>query len=343
MPTTVTSTIKSSGGDYTSLSAWEADKQVDLTFTDEIQEAECFAFEDTTAFTIDGWTTSATQYVRVFASAGEGHSGFWDETKFFLSSTDVDLLYIIEEFVRIEGIQFEVTAGGANIQGIRVGRLEVPNLVRIEKCLFKGIISGGGAAACAAVHGDDSADGNCLIELINCVAWDFFITDFPDALVTYGFYNQFSDMRMYNCTTYNCGIGYKVVGTSFKSTAVNCLGYNNEKNTNYIDFSPSTTFQNSSNNGSTDLSAPGTSVQTDMAATDVDLLSETETDSDFLAIDSTSDCVGTGTDDPLSGVYSDDIRGGTRGSTWDIGSDEFVVVVVAAADGIIPILRRRRR
>jgi hypothetical protein len=44
--------------------------------------------------------------------------------------------------------------------------------------------------------------------------------------------------------------------------------------------------------------------------------------------------VGTGTDDPGAGLYSDDITGTARTSVWDIGADEYV----AAAGGLsIPV------
>ena len=37
--------------------------------------------------------------------------------------------------------------------------------------------------------------------------------------------------------------------------------------------------------------------------------------------------IGVGTDDAGLGLYSDDIEGHTRTSTWDIGADEYIAAV----------------
>jgi len=67
MPTTVVHTIKSSGGDYSSLSAWEAAQQRNLVTADEIAVAECYGFVDTTLTTISGWTTGVNNYIIIRA------------------------------------------------------------------------------------------------------------------------------------------------------------------------------------------------------------------------------------------------------------------------------------
>ena len=42
MATEIVHTIRASGGDYTTLSAWEAAQQRDLVAADEIAVAECY-------------------------------------------------------------------------------------------------------------------------------------------------------------------------------------------------------------------------------------------------------------------------------------------------------------
>jgi hypothetical protein len=82
----ITHTIKSAGGDYTTLSAWESAQQRDLTSgsaisgtitgTDgQIEKAECYEMDLSGTVTINGWTTTASNYVWVMTPTGERHSG----------------------------------------------------------------------------------------------------------------------------------------------------------------------------------------------------------------------------------------------------------------------------
>lgn len=79
------------GHDYHSLSLWEAGEQGDLTgVRDEIAVAKCRATDgdaDTTAVVIDGWTTSATQYIKIWTDPSESHrhEGVWSDSKYRLS------------------------------------------------------------------------------------------------------------------------------------------------------------------------------------------------------------------------------------------------------------------
>ena len=78
MPTTVVKTIRASGGDYTTLSAWEAANQGNLVAADEVRVAECYndwpgGLND--AVNIDGSTTDATRYMAITVAAGHRHTG----------------------------------------------------------------------------------------------------------------------------------------------------------------------------------------------------------------------------------------------------------------------------
>jgi len=120
MATTVTKIIdpdNGSGTDYTSLSAWEAAQQGDLTgVRDEIAVAKCRCTggtADTTAVTIDGWTTSATQYIKIWTDPSESyrHSGKWETGNKYRIYTDGlnTLITVREEYVRFEGLQLYST------------------------------------------------------------------------------------------------------------------------------------------------------------------------------------------------------------------------------------------
>ena len=308
MPTTNTKTVKSAGGDYSSLSAWEAGRQANLVTGDLIEQAEVYAFNDTTAFTIDGWTTSSTQYIRIYAATGEGHAGYWDTSKYYLSATNANLISVVEDNVRIEGLQIQLTLNAVN----DLAALKVTGTgdVRVSRCIARCVVT--------SDAGVDAIDGFWLAgggKVYNCVAFGFKeTTTFRGS----GFKANVATGTFYNCTAYDCDYGFRsLFGLML---AKNCLSFGTGTKDFFEVFDAASDY-----NCSEDNTAPGAHSLINKASTDIDFLSTTYTDANFLAIDSTSVAVGAGTNDPASGLYSDDIRGTTRTSTWDIGADEYAL------------------
>lgn len=127
-----TSTIKSSGGNYSSLAAWEAAKQAVLAAT---EEAECYTFADTTPCTIAGWTTTSSFYIRIYTPSAERHDGTTG-TGYQLQSNGFEVgLTVTEENVRIEGIEFY---SGSNHQDLVVFNASGTCDIRLSYCLFSG-------------------------------------------------------------------------------------------------------------------------------------------------------------------------------------------------------------
>ena len=110
MPTVTTRTVKSSGGDYTSLSLWEADTDNDLVTADVIEQAECHAFTDTTAVTIAGATVDATRYRRVYPAAGAEAGMPWRTSGAYILQVNGSALSMQESYCRVERIQIDGTA-----------------------------------------------------------------------------------------------------------------------------------------------------------------------------------------------------------------------------------------
>lgn len=77
MATVVSHVIAPSGGDYTSLSAWESAQKRNLVSADEIAEARMRTFSgglnDSSAFN-SGWTTDATRFIRIIADTDHRHT-----------------------------------------------------------------------------------------------------------------------------------------------------------------------------------------------------------------------------------------------------------------------------
>jgi len=79
MPSTRTKTIRSSGGDYTTITAWEAGEQANLVTEDEIREGVCYNDWETGLddgrLDLDGWTADSTRYPKLTVADGHWHEG----------------------------------------------------------------------------------------------------------------------------------------------------------------------------------------------------------------------------------------------------------------------------
>lgn len=135
-------TIKSAGGDFTTLSAWEAAQAATLTAP---AEAECYNFALTNNFAISGITTSAANYIRIYAPLAERHDGrarAVSGTGFRISeSAAFGTVRIAANHVRLEGLEIEHT--GTNQPIIMASALAAgANDIRIEKCLIHDVATG---------------------------------------------------------------------------------------------------------------------------------------------------------------------------------------------------------
>ncbi|MBT4761837.1 MAG: hypothetical protein HOO06_09095 [Bdellovibrionaceae bacterium] len=91
----------------------------DLTASNEVWNIACYSDSvDTSNVVINGWTTSATQYLRIFAPYlpththfTHRHEGVWDNTRYHIVSNIQynPVIDILDEYVRIEGLQIENT------------------------------------------------------------------------------------------------------------------------------------------------------------------------------------------------------------------------------------------
>lgn len=144
MATTVTKTIKPSGGDYTSLSAFEAGEQRNLVTLDEISVAECYSMTDTAPAVFDGWNTGPTNYILIKTPSSERHIGIWNSGKYNLSvpsGSSSICLHIKTEYTRVEGLQFYTNHTSGNAVKYDVGGSNADLWLRY--CILKGTTGGG--------------------------------------------------------------------------------------------------------------------------------------------------------------------------------------------------------
>lgn len=309
MATEVIKTIKPSGGDYTSLSAWEAGEQTDLVAADEIATAECYSMQDTTVLKISGWTTDATRYIRIYTPASERHDGKFNTSKYYL---DIDFgagggtgLYVWEDYVKIDGIQLRVKAAtGASCIGAS-SQTASDNHHEISNSIFTSHPS----STVAVVGMNYNTTNLYTIYIWNCIVYD----------MTYGSggagiaLGSGSNMYVYNCTVYNCYRNIRrFTGTVTVKNTASFDGFDDFVGTMTIDYCASD-------------DGDGTNAVT---PSDWSTVFEDYTSGDFHLKSTDTDLIGAGTDDPGSGLYSDDIDGETRTGTWDIGADEYIAAAV---------------
>ena len=306
---------------YKSLNIWEAAQQQNLDTGNNIAECICESNHanhtaDTTVVTIDGWTTSATDYISIKTSAAGRHDGKWNTGKYRLEIPELwggGALTIYENFVRVEGLQFTLI-DGSYVFYTAIDYLTNGADVRISNSIYKGLLT----ANCTGITlATDNSSGTVSVK-----AWNNIMYNFSGSSAVGIYANAWlstATLYAYNNTIYNSYSGCEIYGSSVL-VAKNNISYNNT-----TDFSG--TFDASSNyNFSKDATAPGAqSIHGTADGKTPDFVNTGAGTEDFH-LQSTSDAIGVGTDNPGSGLYSTDIDGQTRTSTWDIGADEYVAV-----------------
>jgi len=316
MPTTVTSTIKPSGGDYTTLSAWEAAKQGNIVTADQIQQAECYNMSDTTAVVVDGWTTDATRYIRIYGVVSDktaSNTGKWVTDRYRLegaSASNGAALSILEAYVRVDSLQVSGDATSTNFLDVISFGTNYPSAAYIEvtNCVVKGINDNYGSG----VYIKDSAG-----KIYNNVIYDM------TGNTSYGIYTNvsYAQLDIYNNTFVNTDYGIRgtaqvyaknnvfrscALAPTISMTAANC-GYN-----------------------STDVASLGYTSQTGDRTSQTFTFVDEGNDNFHLA-SSDAGAKDFGTD--LSTTFTVDVDGQTRSGSWDIGADEYI-----AAGGLsIPV------
>jgi hypothetical protein len=324
----VTKTVKSSGGDYSSLSAWEAGQQGDLVAADEIRQAECYSFEDTTQTIINGSTTDTTRYLRAYTPASERHNGKWDTSKYRLIVSNADVIQVFDEYVRIEGLQLQTTNPTANYRASIFCAVAAASDVRISH----NICRGHGNAAYIE-NGTNCNDGSGTFRIWNNV---FFGYSTEQSTLLAGNAGASGVLYVYSNT---CIMAAGASGAGISSISSTVHSKNNLVTGSGTCFNqPSGTLTNT-NCASSDATADdfgGSGNRVSQTFTFVDAGSF---DYHLAVGDAGAKDFGTDLSGDANLPFSDDIDGVTRSGTWDIGADEYV----AAGGSVVPVLMRQYR
>lgn len=278
---------------YSSLNAWEAAEQADLDAANNYMTCRCLASlggDDTSQTLIDGWNPSATDYIEVIGFDFPS-DGIWDETKYLVHNNNVDLASAIraqEDYVRLINIQCKVTCAGTNACNGLVGD-NTSGEIRVDSCISKCVPSGSGQAIGFFGLGD------AIVNFYNCISISFISGGDTS---WWGFRGHTGTNNFLNCTAWGNYIGFYRSGGTM--TCKNCVSGNNTD-----DFSGTITidFCCSDDGDGTNSQGP----------LDGDWTKEFfDTGNDDFALVSGGNCINNGTNDPGSGLYSDDIIGSER-------------------------------
>lgn len=278
---------------------------------------------DVTAVTIDGWTTSATNYIKVWTDPAENyrHSGLWDEGKYRLEYNDasVSLIDIEEAYVQVEGLQLYQRYGGSssyNNGGILLRNNEATGVTRVSNNIIRGNPAASGSYE-DGVQQYNTTNNTALV-------YNNIIYDFKLGSSNGGITNWSDTLYAYNNTIYNCNNGiFRNWGTV---VVKNNISYANTDNY-YGTFDASSTNNLS---GPTQTDAPGSNPRN---AQVVHFADEYNNDFHLDSADTGARNQGiilydSGDDANLN--FTTDIDNEARRDatgTWDIGADEAITKI----------------
>lgn len=267
---------------------------------------------------IDGWTTSAQNYLRIFVPSlssevglSQRHSGVWDSAKYILNiQNDGSGIEINEEFVRFDGLQinFAPTGGGAT-SPILIDGISATSGIYISN----NIVRGANANADAGFWG--SPDSAAKMYVFNNIFYDF----------SRGLVLEYGTGYFYNNTIYNVSTGVKAYCTSTSVYAKNTLVQGVTASGTGFDgcalFDASSGYNISSDGTSTGAATDRTNI------TDVLFYDVANKDFRLSMLDTQAKDRGTDLSADANLAFNTDIIGKPR-IDWDIGASEGYVIPI---------------
>ena len=294
---------------YNSLSAWEAAENRDLVASDEIAIAQIegsWANPDTTAVTIGGWTTSATNYIKIYTTATARHNGKWDTRAYRLEVND-DALNILEANVRIDGLEIDISP---SVSGEWREGINIPwaNTDVDEIYISHNIIKNSNPTDNNSGIGINPNDGGNIFYVWNNIVYNFTGAGSEGVIFKNNTY-------LYNNTIYNCNVGVRIgtITVTAKNNIVkNCVdGF-------------SGTFDSSSDYNISDIDTDAPNATFTGGYATVSFQDSANNDFHLSSTDTSALDQGTDLSADANLAFTTDIDGDTRpiDANWDIGADE---------------------
>jgi len=313
-----TRTVKSSGGDYTSLSAWEAGRQADLTgLGPEIAECST-ALADTTAVVVDGWTTTAADYIEIKAVDGSWASPLWSTSKYRLSLSS-GALQVNEHYTRVRGLQIEQSSL-SDIAGC-VSNGNVSGGLLFDSCHCRAAAGGTHLGVAINVHSNGLNIAASVV--VNCLAIGNWGNDGFGGNIFVRAELAIDLVSVYNCTTYGGRRSIRLRAGRADSDVV-------AKNNLFI--GATSTYHDSVGTGVNNAFDASTKGGTDTGAIDLTATADAAIFTDqpsgdySLVTASAAKDVGVNLSADSAYAFSVDIDAQARVAPWDVGADEIVVL-----------------
>lgn len=155
--TNVSSIEPGGGGDFTSLAAWEAATQANISAANRIEVAE-LGDGNADSFVLDGWTTDSDSYVEIRAKAAARHSGVFSSSSGARVIGSTGGSEIREAHTRLKDIILSAPAAANVLQIVQNDGLIG---ILVDSCVFDG-----GLAGVVCTDGNSASPNeirNCII------------------------------------------------------------------------------------------------------------------------------------------------------------------------------------
>ena len=256
---------------------------------------------DTLAVTIDGWTTTSTNYIRIYTTPAARHNGTWGN-----GYRKTAYISISEEYVRVDGLSIRQSADStayfiANSTGI--GEIHISNSFGQMANLTTSVDT-------FSVY----SGGNLTVKLWNNIGINDSTSTTADAFRIYD-----ADITVYaynNTGIANYGAGFRREnGTVY---LINDIGISSNSAA-FTGIFSSVSYSASDDATADDWGGTGNKINQSFSFAD-------SANRDFHLLPSDTAAKDAGTDllaDPNL-AFTTDIDGQTRSGSWDIGADEFI-------------------
>ena len=319
MTTTIIKTVKPSGGDYTSLANWETGQQANIVAADQVQECDCYSMVDTAAVSLTGWTTDATHYLLIKGADSDkttSNTGVYSTSRYRLEVSDAVNISATDVFVRFDYLQFKLTVTTASTEALFLSTDSLGSCIfYVSNCVFN--LQGTSTNGANAMVSNSTKN---TVYMWNCLAYNPSTATYASSNAATIQCGAGGTISIYSCTIIG---GYKAFYTEGAAVTIkNCYGAIIATGaTAYATSGGSftmTTCASSDTSGSAGLQS--------IARNTTNFKNVTNGSEDYHLAGTGSALYHAGTNTsgdaaPLN--FTTDIDGNSRGTTWDVGDDQY--------------------
>lgn len=214
-----TNALSGANAAYVSLNTWQTAEVKNLVTADEFHRVICCTNGSgnpaaSAAFSITGWTTDATRYVSI--ESEKNHGGKYNTKTFRIEVTSGTPLDVSNNYVKVIGMQVTNTITGPSGEsyGVYAGTATAGAWIEFDRCIIRGICSGGGILSLGMYLGNGCATS---VRIKNSIVYGW-INGAKAGCSGIMHWASTGQCYIYNTTVYNCLSG---IGTGLGSNVSN--------------------------------------------------------------------------------------------------------------------------